>query len=443
VNPAASPPIARAAHPLHERALAGWRAFGARGSGLSRFECAFVRAAIAVLALHVIDDNYLQPEPGTRLVGHLTSGLVPMTVLVLVALVYPFLRAGVRTAVVMTVGALGVAFGIPAVYYLTHGGASGDDFSGLAALATGLLLLLYGPWPMWAARRSGGSRRRRYVRRAGIAVAIPMIAIAIIWFVVFPIGFPYVYTHTGSTASTPHLGVPSERVKIPTADSLQLDGWYVPSKNRAAVVVYPGPARADEARMLIRHGYGVLLVEPRGQGRSEGDSIRWAGDRDLLAAAAFLQRRPDVDSDRIGGFGFSVGGELLLEAAAQSSAFKAVVSEGAGGRVGDEDISGPFRALAEANLAIMTAALTVFANHGPPPEIVGRIGRIAPRPLFLIYADPGMGGEDTRQPKYFAAAGAPKTMWRVPGAKHTGGIDAQPKEYERRVVGFLDRSLLG
>ena len=80
--------------------------------------------------------------------------------------------------------------------------------------------------------------------------------------------------------------------------------------------------------MLARHGYGVLLLDPRGQGRSQGDLVRWAGDRDLIAGATFLQGRPDVDPDRIGGFGSSVGGEILLVAAAQSTAFKAVVSEG-------------------------------------------------------------------------------------------------------------------
>ena len=63
-------------------------------------------------------------------------------------------------------------------------------------------------------------------------------------------------------------------------------------------------------------------------------------------------------------------------------------------------------------------------------------------PVFLIYAAPGMGGEDVRQPKYFAAAGEPKQLWKVPGAEHTGGIDARPAEYERRVIGFLDRALL-
>ena len=41
--------------------------------------------------------------------------------------------------------------------------------------------------------------------------------------------------------------------------------------------------------MLIRHGYGVLLLNPRGQGTSEGDTVRWAGDRDLIAGAEYLK----------------------------------------------------------------------------------------------------------------------------------------------------------
>jgi uncharacterized protein len=232
-------------------------------------------------------------------------------------------------------------------------------------------------------------------------------------------------------------------VSVKTSDSLELAATYVASKNRAAIVLFPGMTRSKEARMLIRHGYGVLLLEPRGEGRSEGDNVRWAGDRDLLAGVEYLRHRRDVDRNRIGGFGFSVGGEMLLEAAAQATEFKAIVSEGAGGRVGQEDIAGPARILTEPNLAIMTGALRLFSNHAPPPAIVERIGRIAPRSVLLIYAEPGMGGEDTRQPKYYAAAGEPKGIWKVPGSAHTGGIDARPKEYERRVIAFFDRALLG
>src|SRR5215203_3404437 len=405
-------------------------------------EAALVRTGVAAIALHVADDNFVQPARGTSAGDHLASGLVPVVILAALAALYPRLRAGARAGMAMTLGGLGIAAGVPAAYYLLDGSASGDHYTGLVALAAGAVMLMTIPVTLWNARRTGGSRRRRYVRRAGTIAAAPVVGAMLVWLIVFPIGFSYGYTHTGRTAVAPDLRVPYESVTVTTTDSLELTASYVPSKNRAAVILFPGATRSDESRMLIRHGYGVLLLDPRGQGASEGDTVRWAGDRDLLAGAEFLRTRPDVDPDRIGGYGFSIGGEILLEAAAQSDAFRAVVSEGAGERVGEADVSGPAQWLVRPMQGVMTGALTVFSNHGPPPPIVDRIGLIAPRPVFLIYADPGMGGESNRQPKYYAAAGGPKAMWKVPGSEHTGGIDAQPAEYERRVVGFFDRSLL-
>ena len=146
--------------------------------------------------------------------------------------------------------------------------------------------------------------------------------------------------------------------------------------------------------MLARHGYGVLLLEPRGQGSSEGDIVRWAGDRDLLArprtSPRSARRRSRLASARSG---FSIGGELLIEAAAQSSAISAVVSEGAGERVGEIDASGLERILAAPAMAVMTAAMTVFQNHRPPPPIVERIGLISPRRSSSSTRCPGQGGE--------------------------------------------------
>jgi hypothetical protein len=420
----------------------------AQAGGLTRLASAVTREtavtliALGIVGLHIVDDNVLQPEPGTSAGDHLASGLIPVAVLAAVAMVYPRLRAGVRATVAMTLGALAITVGVPGAYYLLDGGASGDHYTGLLAIVAGVVLLLSGPVTLWKARRTGGSRRRRYLRRALIVVSAPFVALAMIWFFVFPIGFAYIYSHTGRGVVTPELGVAYETVTVATSDGLRLAASYVPSENRAAVVLYPGATRPREARMLIRHGYGVLLLDPRGQGSSEGDTVRWAGDRDLLAGVEYLRSRSDVDSNRIGGFGFSIGGEMLLEAAAQSTGFRAIVSEGAGSRVGDEDVSGPARLLAEPNLAMMTAALTVFSNHGPPPPIVNRIGRIAPRAVFLIHADPGLGSENTRQPIYYAAAREPKVLWTVPGSKHTGGMEARPTEYERRVIDFFDHFLL-
>ncbi len=406
-------------------------------------EVAVARLAIGAVALHMADDNFVQPNPGTSAGDHLASGLVPLAILAVVGVLYPRLGAGVRASLALTVGAIAITFGVPGAYSLMHGSTSGDDYTGLLAIGAGAVLLVGGAVTLWKARRSSGSRGRRYLRRALAAVA----TVPVLLFVVFPVGYSYIYTHTGRIAVTPDLRVPYESVKVTTSDSLELAASYVRSKNRAAVILFPGATRSDQARMLIRHGYGVLLLDPRGQGRSEGDIVRWAGDRDLLAGVAYLRTRRDVDPGRIGGFGFSVGGEILLEAAAQSAGLKAVVSEGAGIRVGeglDEDNgqSGAERLLWHQMSYVMTAATTVFSNHGPPPPIVDRIGSIAPRSVLLIYADPGMGGESTRQPKYFAAAGEPKAIWKVDGSAHTDGLKARPAEYKRRVVAFFDRSLL-
>lgn len=43
--------------------------------------------------------------------------------------------------------------------------------------------------------------------------------------------------------------------------------------------------------------------------------------------------------------------------------------------------------------------------------------------------------------QYYDAAKQPKEIWAAEGG-HTGAIDAEPEEYERRVVAFFDRALL-
>ena len=54
---------------------------------------------------------------------------------------------------------------------------------------------------------------------------------------------------------------------------------------------------------------------------------------------------------------------------------------------------------------------------------------------------PGQGGEAELTETFYEAAREPKEIWLVPGAEHTDGIEAQPEEYERRVVGFFDDGL--
>jgi len=298
-----------------------------------RVETALAAGALAAIAVHVADDSFLQPQPGTSAGEHLASGLVPIAVLLLSAVAFGRLRAGVRAAIAIPLGLLAVVAGAgEAGYYSWKVGPSGDDYTGFLALVAGLLLIGLGTATLWRTRHREGTSLRRYARRSAKLV----IAAVGTYIVLLPLALSYVFTHA-ARAVVPEaaLGAAYKNVSFQTRDGLTLRGWYVPSRNRAAVIVAPGRSGSQRpARLLARHGYGVLLFDRRGEGESDGDpnAFGWAADRDLVAAVSYLQRRPDVDPERIGGLGLSVGGETLLQAAAESPSLQAVVADGAGAR---------------------------------------------------------------------------------------------------------------
>ena len=417
----------------------------AAGDAPPRWESATAAVALTLVALHVVDDSFVQPRPGTDARDHLVGGVVSLAALTVAFVVYPRLRPGARAVLVLSVGLVATVGAVAeAGYHALEAGPSGDDFTGLAMLAAGLALLAVGGMTLWRSRRLEERLPRRYARRSLVAVAAALVAFE----VVVPIVLAYVVTHASRpVVPRADLGAPHEDVSITTADGLELRGWYVPSKNGAAVIAFPGRTGPQpHARMLVRHGYGVLLFDRRGEGQSEGDpnGLGWGMDADITAAAAFLWERPDVEQGRVGGLGLSVGGEALLEAAAKTDMLRAVVSEGAGIRSLREalGVRGVSRWLTAPYWAVTTGATAIFAGRLPPPSHEDLVPRIAPRPVLLVYAAHGQGGEDLN-PEYFAAANEPKELWRIPDGGHTGGIDARSGEYERRVVGFFDRALLG
>ena len=168
----------------------------------------------------------------------------------------------------------------------------------------------------------------------------------------------------------------------------------------------------------------------------------WRGTRDLEAAIAYLESRPDVDPDRIGGVGLSVGGEVMLQAAAETDDFRAIVSEGAGVRSVREavHVPGTEELMLTEIFARRELGTAVFTSDLPPPSLMDLSADVT-EPLLVIHADPGQGGE-TLSREYYEAAKGPKEYWAAPGG-HTGAIDAAPEEYERRIVGFFDETLLG
>ena len=296
-------------------------------------------------------------------------------------------------------------------------------------------------------------RGRRYWRNIAIASMLAILA-GVLFF--FYVGHPFFlsdgYTHPKRLAvccETPaDRGLSYEDASFVTPDGLTLRGWYIHSKNDAAVVLLHGLASnrlslLDVAAALARHGYGVLLFDLRAHGDSEGELLPFGGNEveDVRAAVDYLQRRADVDSERIGALGWSLGAQTSLLAAARDDAIKAVVAD-APCCTTFQDWPPP-RNLGEALYVPYDLVFYQFLKWRTgvtePVSVRDAMGRIAPRPILLI----GGGIEQYRLEYLLAAAGEPKSLWIIPEAGHIQGFSLRPQEYEERMARFFDQALLG
>jgi fermentation-respiration switch protein FrsA (DUF1100 family) len=244
-----------------------------------------------------------------------------------------------------------------------------------------------------------------------------------------------------------------------TTDGVRLSGWYVPSANGAAVVLVPGAlsprtSLLDQAAVLARHGYGVLLMDARGTGRSAGRAMSygWYGERDIAAAVTFLQARADVCGGRIGVLGESMGAEEAIGAAGVDPRIRAVVAEGATDRVatdwdwlpGTDGVRGRLR---RAGFGMLLATVDLLSTAPVPPPLARSAAEAAPRPVLMLAAstqpDEVHAATHLRDRAALAEPPGDVRLWVVPGAGHTGGLRAQPAEWERRVTAFLDAALRG
>jgi len=278
----------------------------------------------------------------------------------------------------------------------------------------------------------------------------------------YVIGQPLVIATVATNVPRAHLGLATpadvglvaSEVRFTTSDRVSLAGWFVPSRNGAAVVVVPGASSTrtavlDQAAVLARHGYGVLLYDPRGMGRSAGRAMNrgWYGTPDVQAAVTYLTRQPSVQDDRIGVLGESMGGEEAIGASATDPRIRAVVAEGATNRVAADNgwlddeygVRGRFQQVVDELTELVTDQLTAAS---PPIALRAAVVRSSPRPVLLVAA--GRVREEIAADRWIAAASPSNVrVWVVPAVGHTGGLRTQPVEWERRVVTFLGRALSG
>jgi len=247
-------------------------------------------------------------------------------------------------------------------------------------------------------------------------------------------------------------GVPYEDVALETDDGLVIRGWYLPSQNNSAVILLHSVAAnrlgtRELALMIARHGYGVLMIDLRAHGESEGDLLTFGGDEylDVSAGVDYLQARREVDAERIGVMGLSLGASVSILSAAQDTRLAAVVAD-APGAVVFKDWPKPdtfYEALYVPFDMMFFFYLHRIDRVSEPLAILDAVGMISPRPLFLLEEPSGrstLGPRSLNQ--FYTAAKEPKQMWIIPNTKHINGLSTHPQEYEEKVIGFFNRYLL-
>jgi dienelactone hydrolase len=319
-----------------------------------------------------------------------------------------------------------------------------DELSGVGATLGGLTLVVAGAAALATPRRGRMSGRRR---RALGAIGWLVGAILFAQFVFIPIGVALWTVHAPRLPiSGSALGIPHRDVRFETTDGRTIAGWYVPSRNGAAVVMIHGSSGnrtrvAAHARMLARHGYGVLAIDLPGNGQSEGRSngLGAGAEPAVTAAISFLERRREVDNHRIGGLGLSLGAELLLQAASSDLRLRAVVADGAERDSDDLELGYAGGAGVKAQHLLTLQLVRAVSGTRPPAPLVDSIASIAPRPVLLIAS--GARHEIDVNRSYRSKIGSSASLWALPAAAHTGGLSLQPRRYEARVVDFFDHAL--
>jgi dipeptidyl aminopeptidase/acylaminoacyl peptidase len=252
-------------------------------------------------------------------------------------------------------------------------------------------------------------------------------------------------------------GIEAEYVEFEARDGNRLSGWFVPApdgveKPWATILLVYGYGGFKEqmvgyAQMLHDAGFATFMFDMQGSGLRRGEPVtlghkeRW----DTMDAAQYLRSRSDVDGNKIGALGVSMGAATALMAAEQDNTIKAIVADSSYASLTDMVQPG-LRTFVGSHAALFAPLIVWFAEtmlgmKSSEVQPVVSASRLGDRPLFVIHGADDPLTDPRSADKIFSAASGPKEMWVIPDCGHSLGPLVSPLEYKERISDFLQRAL--
>ncbi len=249
-------------------------------------------------------------------------------------------------------------------------------------------------------------------------------------------------------------GLHPEFVRFQATDGTTLAGAFIPGTTRGTIILLHGYGHSKtqlipQAKLLHDAGFNTFLFDFRGSGESGGEFITFGEEetRDLAGAVRYVHTRKDVDHNRIGILGYSMGGSVALLKSGDLHEIRAIVVDSS---------YAEFRSLIESNFREYLGRLPFFpfgtlvlyiikVRTGAYVEDVRPLRHMQTLqqvPLLFIH-----GTKDRTVPvwdamRLHASARGPAELMIVPGAGHAGTYTDSTVKYTQKVVSFFRTHLL-
>ncbi len=240
----------------------------------------------------------------------------------------------------------------------------------------------------------------------------------------------------------------AEDHRISSESGSELATWLVRTEGSQAVVILLHPIRSNRksmlgrAKMLVRAGYSVVMIDFQAHGESPGDAITvgYREKHDVTAAVQFARKQ--FPGQKIAVIGWSMGGAaatlaspLDIDALVVESVYPSI-TEAIYNRV--EMRLGPAKHIVAPVLLVqLKPRLGISAKDLRPIDHIAKVNC----PVLVIGGDQDQHTTVAETKRMFEAAAEPKSLFIVDGANHRDFLKFAPRQYQQKVLGFLNQNL--